>query len=43
MALECDLELVLVGELGGVVQNVDVQESDGRHDCKLCIGREKKR
>lgn len=28
---ECDLELVLVGELGRVVQDVDVQKRDDRH------------
>jgi len=30
-ALECDLELVLVGELGGVVHDIDPEKRNDRH------------
>lgn len=34
-ALESDLELVVVGELGGVVEDVDTQKRNHRHDGQL--------
>jgi hypothetical protein len=34
--LKGDLELVLVGELGGVVEDVDPEEGDDRHGGRRC-------
>lgn len=31
-AFKCDLELVLVGKHGGVVDNLDAEKRDNRHD-----------
>lgn len=36
-ALERNLELVLVGEHGGVVDNLDAEKRDDRHDGRFCF------
>ncbi len=37
-ALKSDLELVLVGEFGGVVENLDAEEGNDRHGGLLSDG-----